>query len=77
MHGPPLLHKDKDARQGVCNVDDDSIGDAAAMMLDAIEECAGQPHYRDPILAARIKRVCTELEELQLHIDSLTDAGEG
>jgi hypothetical protein len=50
-------------------MDDDPIGDAAAMMLEAIEEHSGEERYRDPMLAARIKRVQRELEELQFFID--------
>jgi hypothetical protein len=50
-------------------MDDDPIGDALAMALEAIEEHSGEERYRDPMLAARIKRVQRELEELQFFID--------
>jgi hypothetical protein len=50
-------------------MDADPIGDAAAIMLEEIEEHLHEECYRNPILAKRIGRVRAELEQLQLHIN--------
>ncbi len=50
---------------------DDPIGDAAAIMVEEIDQHSHEECYRDPILAKRIQRVRAELEELRLHIEDL------
>lgn len=58
-------------------MDDDSIGDIAAIMLEAIEEHSHEERYRKPFLAARIERVRAELEALQVHIEEEDDEDQG
>jgi hypothetical protein len=49
----------------------DEIADSVAILLEAIEEHAGE--IKDRLLAGRVARVRTALEDLQLHMDSVSE----
>jgi hypothetical protein len=55
---------------------DDPIGDAIAVLIETMEEHENEAPYRDPMLAARIRRVRTALEDLQFHIDESADSAD-